>query len=38
VHDAYSDLAPLYDEMAKDPAIQVFYREWRRSLRTAVAK
>jgi ubiquinone/menaquinone biosynthesis C-methylase UbiE len=35
VRDAYADLAALYDEMAKDPAIGAFYREWRRSLRAA---
>lgn len=38
MRDAYTDLAPLYDEMAADPAIQVFYREWRRSLRAAMAE
>jgi ubiquinone/menaquinone biosynthesis C-methylase UbiE len=38
VRDAYSDLAALYDEMARDPAIATFYREWRRSLRAALAE
>jgi ubiquinone/menaquinone biosynthesis C-methylase UbiE len=38
MRDAYTDLAPLYDKMAADPAIQVFYREWRRSLRAAMAE
>jgi ubiquinone/menaquinone biosynthesis C-methylase UbiE len=38
VRDAYTDLAPLYDRMAADPAIQAFYREWRRSLRAAMAE
>jgi ubiquinone/menaquinone biosynthesis C-methylase UbiE len=38
MHDAYADLAAFYDEMAKDPAIETFYREWRRSLRVAMAE
>ncbi len=38
VRDAYADLAPLYDEMARDPAIATFYREWRQSLRRAMAE
>ena len=38
MRDPYADLAAFYDEMAKDPAIQVFYREWRRSLRAAMAE
>ena len=35
VRDPYADLAPVYDELAKDPAIGTFYREWQRSLRAA---
>jgi len=38
VRDAYADLAALYDVMASDPAIDAFYREWRRSLRAAMAE
>jgi ubiquinone/menaquinone biosynthesis C-methylase UbiE len=36
--DAYAELAPYYDELAKDPAIDTFYREWRRSLCAAMAE
>jgi ubiquinone/menaquinone biosynthesis C-methylase UbiE len=34
--DAYRDLAEYYDLMASDPAIRVFYREWREALMAAV--
>src|SRR4030042_1198330 len=35
MRDAYADLAALYDQMAADPAIGTFSREWTRSLRSA---
>jgi len=38
MRDAYADLAALYDQMAADPAIGTFYREWQRSLRAAFAE
>jgi ubiquinone/menaquinone biosynthesis C-methylase UbiE len=38
MRDAYADLAAFYDQMAADPAIRVYYREWRRSLRAAFAE
>jgi ubiquinone/menaquinone biosynthesis C-methylase UbiE len=38
MRDAYADLAPFYDRMAADPAIDAFYGEWRESLRTAFAE
>ena len=34
--DPYAGLAPLYDGMTRDPAIRVFYAEWRRALLHAV--
>jgi len=34
--DQYSTIAPFYDQMAADPGLQAFYREWRRALREAV--
>jgi ubiquinone/menaquinone biosynthesis C-methylase UbiE len=37
MRDAYTRLAALYDGMAADPAVAVFYREWQRSLRAAFA-
>ncbi len=36
--DPYAELAPHYDEMGKDPAIETFYEEWRRSLIVAMAE
>jgi ubiquinone/menaquinone biosynthesis C-methylase UbiE len=37
VRDPYRELAPLYDLMAADPALQAFYAEWRRSMLDAAA-
>jgi len=36
--DPYAALAPHYDEMGKDPAIETFYGEWQRSLVRAMAR
>jgi SAM-dependent methyltransferase len=36
MRDPYAGLAPLYDGMARDPAIRAFYGEWRRALLEAV--
>jgi len=36
MRDPYAGLAPLYDGMARDPAIRAFYAEWRRALIDAV--
>jgi len=36
--DPYAGLAPHYDDMGKDPAIETFYVEWRRSLVRAMAR
>jgi ubiquinone/menaquinone biosynthesis C-methylase UbiE len=36
VRDAYAELAPYYDSMAKVPAITAFYREWREALTAAI--
>jgi ubiquinone/menaquinone biosynthesis C-methylase UbiE len=36
--DPYAELASHYDEMSKDPAIETFYEEWRRSLIVAMAE
>jgi ubiquinone/menaquinone biosynthesis C-methylase UbiE len=35
MRDPYAHLAPVYDAMAADPGIKVFYRRWRDSLLTA---
>jgi SAM-dependent methyltransferase len=36
VRDPYARLAPYFDEMARDPALQAFYAEWRGALLEAV--
>src|SRR5512143_834903 len=36
--EPYAELAPHYDEMGKDPAIEAFYGEWRRSLIRGMAR
>ncbi len=36
--DPYADLAPYYDAMAKDAAIETYYDEWRRALIVAMAR
>lgn len=35
--DPYRELAPLFDMMAADPALQAFYAEWKHSLLAAAA-
>lgn len=37
MRDPYRELAPLYDLMAANPALQAFYAEWRRSMLGAAA-
>jgi ubiquinone/menaquinone biosynthesis C-methylase UbiE len=36
--EPYADLAPFYDQLGEDPAIDTFYREWRHALVEAMAR
>ncbi len=36
--EPYAELAPYYDDMGKDPAIETYYDEWRRSLMKAMVR
>jgi hypothetical protein len=35
MRDEYAGLADVYDRIARDPGIRVFYREWRQALLAA---
>jgi hypothetical protein len=37
MRDEYAGLADVYDRMARDPGIRVFYREWRQALLAAAS-